>query len=270
MGNVVGLLGGLGNQLFQYAFGRWLEAKTGTQTLYDLSSYRSRPDYYGLAEIGLEPSPSLAWLARVPYVGGGFPRTAVAVRRVAGPRAVRTETQMLSLPSAKDLENEAWYYGYWQYPEMVNEVISGMRDQVQQHAHALDRPFARIDMHVRRGDMIGHAAELDADYYMRALDVLRSAHDIPEMEPVCIFSDDPDWCRIALPIPSAVFMERSSAAEDLSALSAHEFLVLSGSTFSWWAAVLRERDRSSVSAPYPFVPGSRAPLEMDGWLGVPR
>lgn len=269
--NVVGLLGGLGNQLFQYAFAVWLERQTGNPSRFDLSAYRTQPKYFALREFGLDPTPREDWLRFVPFPGGRTPRIATAVRRAAGPRKVHLESETHRLPNGSELRHRAWYYGYWQFPSMVHEVMPELRTRLARSTYERQpQPRNRIALHVRRGDMVGKSAELGPNYYHTALARLRTTHAVDPSDGVTVFSDDPDWCRRELAIRSAYYVERKTAAQDLHALGSHEFLVLSGSTFSWWASLLADRDPSTVCAPAPFVPGTRIPLDVEGWLPILR
>jgi Glycosyl transferase family 11 len=267
-GNVVGLVGGLGNQLFQYAFARWLEQRTGLPSHLDVSAYRRRPDYFNLPALPLRRLPVVRAVAAFPHPLGRLPRVALGLRRVLGPRSVFREGTQLRFPSESDLTSPAWYYGYWQHSDVVADVLDDMRDELGQGSNAgAAEPIA---MHVRRGDMTAHVSALDGAYYPRALQALREANGLDEATPVAVYSDDPAWCREELSIPGARYVIPGDAATDLLALSRHRLLVLSGSTFSWWAAALGPRARHAVAAPDPFsmVPGQR--LENPQWLAIPR
>ncbi|TFB47793.1 alpha-1,2-fucosyltransferase [Cryobacterium tagatosivorans] len=269
MKNVVGLLGGLGNQLFQYSFGKWLELQSGHPTKFDLSAFRSRPDYLGVAALGLSLGETADWLNRLPYPGGRYPRTARVLRTLAGPSTLWREVDLGGLPTPLQLKTPAWYYGYWQAPSAVAETIGALRSESLPAIMESSAPSTRIAMHVRRGDMVGQQSSLDARYYRVALDRLIRANALPSAEGVTVFSDDPAWCRENLEI-RAQYAPAQSAAHDLLSLSRHEFLVLSGSTFSWWAANLQEREAPTVIAPAAFTPGAVPPLDMPGWLTVAR
>ena len=269
MKNVVGLLGGLGNQLFQYSFGRWLQLQTGLPTQFDLSAFRSRPDYLGLAALGLSLGETAKWLNHLPYPGGRYPRTARTIRTFAGPRTLWREVDLRALPTPLQLKAPAWYYGYWQAPSVVAETIGALRLESLPALAQAPVPSTRIAMHVRRGDMVAQQSSLDAGYYRVALDRLIRANDLPSSEEVTVFSDDPAWCKEHLEI-RAQYAPAQSAANDLLSLSRHEFLVLSGSTFSWWAANLQARVPGTVIAPAAFTPGAVPPLDTPGWLSVAR
>jgi hypothetical protein len=267
-GNVVGLVGGLGNQLFQYSFARWLELRTPYPSSLDLSAYRNRRQYLSIEELPVRRLHRERIADLVPHPLGRVPRSAEEVRRAFGPRKIVRETDLASVPSVGSHVAPAWYYGYWQHPAIVDDVIDAIRDEMWRCAAPSERE--PIAVHVRRGDMVGHGSVLSPTFYLRALRALRAAHDLEEATEVAVYSDDPAWCREMLSIPRARYVPAGNAAEDLMALAGHRFLVLSGSTFSWWASRLRPRAQHEVVAPRPFsmVPGQR--LEQAEWLPVRR
>lgn len=268
--NVVGLLGGLGNQLFQLAMARWLEVHTGQPTRFDLSSFRTRPEYLGLRELGFSLGQTADWTQRLPYPGGRFPRTAHYLRTLAGPRRVRFEHHLGGLPTGSQLDTPAWYYGYWQDPAMVNEVIEGIRSDHEKSKAVAAAPSSQVAMHVRRGDMIGQPGEIGPAYYRAALERITNEHHLASHRPVTVFSDDVEWCRTNLGIQNLNYAPANSAAADLSNLAGFQYLVLSGSTFSWWAAQMRRREANTVVAPFPIIPTAKSPLDIQGWLSVAR
>lgn len=268
--NVVGMLGGLGNQLFQYAFGIWLELRTGHNTRFDLSAYRRRNTYLSIRDFGFANIEGSNWLYLIPFPEGKYHKSAILVRCAVGPRNVRQESRLRRLPTTPELQANAWYYGYWQFPAMVKEVLPELRARIGPFEQQSLAPRNRIGMHIRRGDMVGTGAELGPEYYLTALARLRAEHGISPYERVSVFSDDIAWCRRELRLASVDYIQGGSAASDLYSLSRHELLILSGSTFSWWSATLNERDPLTVCAPAPLIPGARVPLNAAGWIRIPR
>ena len=266
--NVVGVLGGLGNQMFQYAYALLLQDRTGLPSLLDVISYRGRPGSLALTDLGLRAVGHETFSsALLPYPGYRFDAIATGARRLRGPRRVVHETAD-TVPDPRRGDSPAWHYGYWQHPTLVDEVLPALRKEIDSE-FGVHEPSEPIAMHVRRGDMVHHVSILEPEYYPRALDLLRERSGLGDA-PVAVYSDDPEWCRQTLAIRDARYVPPGPAHEDLVRLSRHQHLVLSGSTFSWWAANLRDRPAASVVAPQPFsmVPGQR--LGREDWLRVPR
>lgn len=267
--DVVGLVGGLGNQLFQLAYGIWLAAETGREVAYDLSAYRSVPTYYSLEQLGIHLT-EIRWMRALPYPTGRVARLGRAVRYFAGPRRIVLEQSASSFADVRrELDRPSWRYGYWQHMEIASAALPAIRALV-----AASMPdcgdFAPIGMHVRRGDMAGKSASMAADWFPCAASRVIAENALPASTPVDVYTDSPAWVEEELgrKIRGLKIRVAGSAGGDLLELAQHQYLVLSGSTFSWWAAMLAAREPGSVVAPYPIYPGRN--LDLPGWVRIQR
>jgi hypothetical protein len=114
-----------------------------------------------------------------------------------------------------------------------------------------DEPFTAV--HIRRGDYVSHPRTrrrlglCTADYFAEAV------HGMEAALPVRLVSDDPDWCeQVLVPLlPADTRVVRGgSAMSDFALLRQARQIVVSNSTFSWWAAVLGQA--KTVVAPTPW------------------
>jgi len=248
--HVVGVFGGLGNQLFQYSWAKHLTRESGLVSKLDTSALRSGPRQLELGGLGLQVGPSqLKGMRYVPFVGGRFDRFGHAARRIIGPTTIMREGQPAVLLGG--LNEPSWWYGYWQSREVVLGVLAGVRAEVREPIPVGNT----IGVHVRRSDFVALGLELTAEYYCSAVRRLHQAH--PSVSSVVVFSDDPSWCAENLHFDlRTTIAQGGSASDDLLALAGHEYLVLSRGTFGWWAAHLQDRAAQSVVYPVPYVPGS--------------
>lgn len=102
-----------------------------------------------------------------------------------------------------------------------------------------------LSLHVRRGDYVQQQERfglLDGAYYLHAISKLEAQGC--NWDQVIVFSDDPDRVQSEFtflakfsPIYLAAPAE-AHAAESLDLMSKSTFLVIGNSTFSWWAAFL--------------------------------
>jgi hypothetical protein len=118
--------------------------------------------------------------------------------------------------------------------------------------------------------MVGKEDELESDYYERAYENLVSYHGMEKNTLVDVFTDDPKWCLSNLNLPIGQVLTAQTAARDLSCFAMYSSLILSASTFSWWAANLTERPPATVFAPHPL---SVAQPKLSGsidWVKVNR
>lgn len=259
----VGLIGGLGNQLFQYAFGLWL-GQSGIPVEFDASALRSGSRMLELPELLDDDLPIVRWTNLMPYPKGRLGALGELPRRIAGPSRIWYENAQ-PLPTRPCDAPSAWWYGYWQSSKIVQQVIGEVRKSM---CAAVPPIRTRtIGLHVRRGDYVGNPMLLSPTYYRDALRALVATHSLDVSNfTVSVYSDDPTWCQSHLDLGLRTeFATPASTLQDFTSLMACEYLVLSRSTFSWWAASLPERPRRNVIAPYPFTPYQRD-LELPGWL----
>jgi len=113
-----------------------------------------------------------------------------------------------------------------------------------------------ISVHVRRGDYVtlssasAYHGLCTLDYYRKAISYISERIDNPSL---FIFSDDPEWTRANLqsPIPT-YYVDHNSpelAFQDLRLMSLCQHHILANSSFSWWGAWLSNESDGIVIAP---------------------
>ena len=270
-GNVVALLGGLGNQLFQVAFGRWLEEQMGDEVWYDISFHRNLAvDVLEFPGIGERLRERLLTVTRWwPTPDGRASIAGRLIRKAANPRRIVCDYSSSGLERPNTCR-PAWWFGYWQRIEYAEVLLAELGSLLDQGRSRALEPV--IGVHIRRSDMLRTPSEVPTAWFRGALKRLRTELDnAGRAHPVVVWSDDPDWCRseLDLGIPFEIAPE-ASAVEHLAALSRCSALVISRSTFSWWAARLATSRGAAVAYPEPWMSGSPDLEEtmVSGWLGV--
>lgn len=281
---VVRVDGGLGNQMFQAAFGLQLANQHQTELVLDLSSYADQPAHgYLLDRFNLQARPlrsdEVAYLPRryQNQPTSAWPDWLVASRL----KRVREKPFGFSDHYLRAADN-SYLVGYWQserfFSHVANEVRNQfrLRDGLSDAGRKLwDRLIAPASMalHIRRGDYVSNPQaaaiyrNLGLDYYRRA--VLARLTERTGVE-VTVFSNDIRWCQEQLHLPCPTHYVTSSAGphEELIAMSAAESIVIANSTFSWWAAWLSSRAEPRIFAPRKwFHPGTLSDrhLACPGW-----
>jgi hypothetical protein len=279
---IVKVSGGLGNQLFQYAFARALEERSGDEVFLDLSTYG-----YANAHNGFE----LDRLFAVRYRAA----TEVDIERLATrPRGRISQLRRKYFtkpghhidrifrydPSVFDLQGDRYFEGWWQTERYFRPIAALLRDELRFIADPGERNLALaagltvpgaalpgsdpmavaaagsdptpVSLHVRRGDALKNPDTwvcTDA-YYRRALDLIRA-----RMTPrFLVFSDDLPWCRehLGLSQDEATFVDWNRGADswrDLWLMSRCKAHIVANSTFSWWGAWLDPDPAALVLAP---------------------
>lgn len=282
---LVRLIGGLGNQMFQYATGRALAARLDAPLLLDLRDFRHyKLRHYGLDRMQIEARPATAWeLARWPVWLRN--RRWSGARIGIGSRWFREDGLRFS-PEFANLTGTVGLDGYFQ----SELYFAGVRQTLLQEFRP-GAPLSRENevlaeriravagacLHVRRGDYVSdprtsavHGVCSPA-YYRRAIAMLRERY---EGLRIFVFSDDPAWCRANLSLDGATFVENNGAAPECDIFLMAQCLhhIIANSSFSWWGAWLADRPGMTI-APRPWFSDDRLrddDLIPPGWLRLAR
>ncbi len=267
------LMGGLGNQMFQYATGRALAQTHRTTLKLDTSFFSLRekdltPRRYELShfrivsEIATEDD-----LARVrPAPPKGWKK----VRERFRPQQRRRLTHIREPsprfdPRVPALPDNVYLEGYWQCEKYFLSIAGLLREEfsLEQPPGGKNETFLReiqatdsVALHVRRGDYASNRTVHEVhglcslDYYRRAVEMISGRVKHPTF---FVFSDDPDWTRdnLRLEFP-AHFMTHNSVDhgfEDLRLMAHCRHFILANSSFSWWGSWLASHPRKIVAAP---------------------
>lgn len=271
---VVRLMGGMGNQMFQYAAARALAHRLGTDLRYDLG-------YMGCAESGTVRHFELHHLrcAGRPLTvredlrfgsqyRASIPRRVIArVMRAAQPSSFYEEPRLAFDPAFHALRDDTIIVGRFQSYLYFDEVSDLVRDdfRLAYRTSAMCRAICEeartgnsVGLHVRRTDYVNDDAyrhviqALPLDYYARALVSVRDALGADVR--IYVVSDDIAWCREQDLFRDAHRFVNLSGAEhphleEFEVLRNCRNFVISNSTFAWWAAWLSESPDKLIFAP---------------------
>jgi len=272
----VRLAGGLGNQLFQYAAGRALALRYNTDLLLDVSGFAKQKrgvtprqlalnQFRHVGRIANDSEVKLfSWVDRMPMVSRWVSPWHVYVEKTRGFNEVFSS-----------LSDQTRLVGYWQsfryFQGIATHLASEFKpvdNMAKDGMLVLDQINAvkSVAVHVRRGDY--HSSPTAASfhgvqslaYYTTAFDAVRARIESPKF---FVFSDDPEWCRINLPLADGerVMVDNtdSKAWQDLVLMSYCQHHIIANSSFSWWGAWLADqrctRDERIVIAPARWLAG---------------
>jgi hypothetical protein len=263
--------GGLGNQMFQYAYGYCLAKKHSTSLLLDTNSYDSQPQHgYLLDRFQISASVlSAADQRRIPQRYRSQPGQGLSsyLQRLLswGVLPRHKEAKFGFTEKHLQVANNRYLVGYWQsekfFPGLRDDLLAQFKPRKplsNTSRRMLDRIQATnsIAVHVRRGDYVTSKAaakiycNLPTNYYTSAIHTWAAKQVRPE---VFVFSNDIPWCRQQFSLPYPVtFVDHNQALtahEDMVLMSQAKCCVIANSTFSWWAAWLNEREEKAVYAP---------------------
>lgn len=261
-------MGGLGNQLFQYALGRALADRRASTLKLDISGYGAGGGHaYALRHFNILES--LATRDEIRRLRGAWFPVRLP-RRVHKANPFRKRSHVLEKAFAFDagvLESpdDVYLDGYWQSEKYFKPVEAILRREftVRHPLEAHNREMAdriaacnAVSLHVRRGDFVSNPKSLRVhgvcglDYYHSAVRRVAEASAAPHF---FVFSDDPDWTarnlRIELPITFVSGNAADRGYDDMRLMSLCKHHIIANSSFSWWGAWLGTNPGKVVVAP---------------------
>lgn len=264
---VTKIIGGLGNQMFQYAAGRSLALANGIQLKLDISGFSTYALHNGYELDLFHIDAKIATPEEVFMLAGSQSRIPQFIRRKL--RLTKSshilEAGKALGPSFFEIKAPAYLEGYWQSYEYLEPFESQIRRDFTFKGALVGRNLETaeritnsnaVSVHIRRGDYVTNQtfAKLHGfvgiDYYSSAIQRIREEVSSPTF---FIFSDDLDWARANLGLgEDAVFVSHNtgrSSFEDMRLMSMCNHNIIANSSFSWWGAWLNGNRGKIVIAP---------------------
>lgn len=262
------LAGGLGNQMFQYAIGRYLSHKYNTKLSLDLSFLLDRGygdrfvyrDYYlDMFTVSIDKL-----IEKLPL--SCIIKNKIAERYRINLPGIRVESQFHFDKSILNCGSDSYLAGYWQSPKYFSDISGTIRKDFTFVKSVRSASLGLLDriknsnsvcLNVRRADYIGNSLHdvCDLNYYRSALDLLSQRID---ERTVFVFSDDIEWCEKNLKISGDhQFVGHEHAhTTDFKNFDAYLYMmtqckhyIIPNSTFAWWAVWLNNDQGKIVIAP---------------------
>lgn len=290
---IVNVIGGLGNQMFQYAAGRALALARGEPLYVDVAGldgggpcqFELPRIFRCVAEIASadEVRRALGWQA-APAVKRILARREFAAARVRG---YVVEPHFHYWPEIRSVPAAAYLQGYWQSEKYFIDATAALRadfsfrQPMSEVNAALAEKIscrAAVSLHVRRGDYVSnprtHAVHglCSMDYYRAAVRFIAERVAAPEF---FVFSDDITWVRenldIGFPCHYADHNRGAESYNDMRLMSLCQHHIIANSSFSWWSAWLAANPSRIVIAPkqwFQKAPHDTSDLIPDGWIRI--
>lgn len=240
--------GGLGNQMFQYAYLMHLEANGNNVTLD--TSYFAHHDIH--AGYGLERAFGIAGKDKPDHFNQIWKLKYSLLARTSMNRLGRIHMEKSGSPiDEMRLGNNAVLYGYWQGEQFFSDVKKEVRDcfsftNIPNETLILGDQIAHessVAVHIRRGDYLKNPKYMNlssTNYYKNAIAAVRDKISNPQFY---IFSDDIIWCKESGLFEGATYVDFTKEAhEDMYLMTRARGIVIANSSFSWWAGYLGDHE----------------------------
>lgn len=267
---IVNILGGLGNQMFEYAM--YLALKDAHPDEEIMCTTRSFRGYglhngYELERIfGIKVKEASLWqLCQLAYPFWNY-RSWQVINHLLPKRKSMT----LSIPEIPynkyDVErnDDIFYDGYWQNEDYFKNIRKSILDAFcfpgivdERNKILIEKLYGKnsVSCHVRRGDYLKHPmmCVCTPEYYARAISKMNQQVN-PEL--YCVFSDDIEWCRENIGAlckgMNVIYVDWNKGQEsfrDMQLMSLCKHNIIANSSFSWWGAWLNQNKDKVVMAP---------------------
>lgn len=270
---IINLTGGLGNQMFQYAFGRYLSLKYNTvlkyhftnalfntQRMFALDVYNTQATEAtneDLKNFGIVQN---KYINRILYLlderyGIQFNKNIVTQR-----------APYIFNESLRNSPNNRYIQGYFAderyFKGVENVVINEFTSKklLDKRNVGLIRDIKRsnsVSIHVRRGDLVTNKANainngfIGLEYYIYSINKIKKTISNPHFY---VFSDDIPWCKknLTMLMDKVIFINHNIGTDsykDLLLMKECKHNILANSTFSRWGSYLNQNANKISIAP---------------------
>lgn len=284
---IIGLKGGLGNQMFQYAFGELLRRKYGRDVYYDKGffngpfSERVTPRKYELDAFGIK----LAKEVDFKFYKSTKPLKRLGRKLIGIPAFdIFHDPEHYVDPATLPRDRSIYLDGYWQNFRYVEPLLDELRSEFVLDDTQFSKEYRRwfeqitadeksVAVHVRRGDYVTNAAASElfvlcsVDYYKKAMELIKEKVSGAKFY---FFSDDLSWVKENLGDANSSYVETRSHFEDFQLMRTCRHSIIANSSFSWWGATLKSSEEAGmVVAPLDWLSQSSYDRDLPAsWLKI--
>lgn len=260
---IVNIYGGLGNQMFQYAYTKALEEK-GCEVRIDISAFETYKLHGGYQldkyKIDLNPSTQKenAKFKKRNFVKKVFEKLKIFKSTIVQEKSLLFDSNLF------DTQDNSFVYGYFQSEKyfknirnillkqfIINKKVSNYTKEIE---NKIMNSKNTCSLHIRRGDyVVGNNINIhgicDLEYYKSAIKFLE---EIEKDISYFIFSDEIEWVKQHIVLKNAIYInseEERIPHEDIYLMSLCKHNIIANSSFSWWGAWLNENKDKTVIAP---------------------
>lgn len=262
---VARLQGGMGNQMFEYAFARALSLRGGMDIFIDTAGLNPKKhsgfslDRFEISAKFVDKDRKNAVITPLFELKRRLYKALKIPYRLSASHI--REKSFGFEPTYRQIKTSCYLEGLWQSEKYFSDFsaqISAefkLKDEESLMRHPLFEQIKNsnsVAVHVRRGDYVSKPKYRKILYVCRKKyyeNALNFISERVENARFFVASDDPKWVRENFAGKNITFIEPSGHFEDFYLMSQCRHAVISNSTFSWWSAWLGEaRDHNRIIA----------------------
>ena len=254
----VSLSGGLGNQMFQFAFGLSYAERNKETLILETSELQSDVKReYALGAFNINNT----CITSNPKELSFFKRLSLGIFGTI--KDIKEKAEFKFDSDFSHIKGQIRLLGYWQnqkyfedFKEEIFSIFSLKKPgttfcALSEKYHELQT----VSIHVRRGDYVSDLqtnqvhGTCSLDYYKDAIEMINKSNPAIKFT-YLIFSDDKAWSKEAFSfLQDKEIIEQLLDAEELILMSQCTHNIIANSSFSWWAACLNKNKNKKVIAP---------------------
>lgn len=258
---IVEIKGGLGNQIFQYSFGKYLE-NIGFRVLYNLDFFKS---YKNLDNVTKRDFHLKKLSCEIDETSRFLQKLSNTFNYLINSKKIKSFFPFVNKyiykyfkekDYDKDLEYKNYsiinyFDGYWQnniyHLKTQKESLLNIFDINQKDFESLNNN--RVLIHVRRQDYLKLGINLPKNYYENSINFLKK--ELKEFE-FDIFTDDKEWVlnQNIFSDFRKIYGEDNDPIKSFKKMLCYKHYVIANSTYSYLAAFFAEKQGSIVLMPY--------------------
>lgn len=285
---IVNIIGGLGNQLFQYAFAVALSKEFPAEEIkINTLGFRGYPLHNGfeldrLINITL-PACSTRELMQYAYPWVHYRLWQIGHRTLPRRESMCWDDDYPGEFAYDTISKKNYFDGYWQSPKFFSKYrkdiigIYRFKDfDDTDNLKALDfiKGGKTAFVHVRRGDYVKHpvfGGICDIEYYREAIQTLHKKR----IDRFILFTNDKEWSRenvVPLFEDKSVLVgdwnKGSNSYKDMQLMTYCHAGIIANSSFSWWGAWLSGTNNIIAPSRWTNVPGLLEDIIPDEWTKI--
>lgn len=271
---IVRIIGGLGNQMFQYAFYESMKERDKFCSI-DISGFDDYKLHNGFEiERIFNVNPLYADEKKAKELMDCSNNIVSKIRRkLFGVKRTYYKEKYFDYDSKLfNIEEKNIYFdGYWQTEKYFKNVSNIIRENFKFKKELTDKNLdilskilgsQSVSIHIRRGDYYSNPTAYkiygnicEKEYYSKAINLIKSKVENPQFY---IFSDDIEWAKNNLDLDNSNYIDWNKADNsyiDMQLMSNCKHNIIANSTFSWWGAWLNNNENKIVIAPNKWFNG---------------
>lgn len=295
---IVKLKGGLGNQMFQYAFAKYIEKKWDEKVLLDFSAYgfqtkdEIRVPRIGKFNLSLDAATSkeINEMCLLPHSGNSqsaLYKAGIFLEKTVNKKYFWETSKTREFIPIDTIHKYRYFDGYWQSYYYVDEVIDSLNNDFipKEDISLKSRSFIdtisaqnAIFIGVRKGDYTAkkrqrdHFGSFSSQYYQQAINYICEHTNNPQFY---VFSNDIEWCKknINWGIEDIHYREKEQQHDDFEELiimSSCKHAIIVNSTYNWWGAYLIKNKNKIIICPEKwYFDNTKINILPDDWIKIP-